>query len=155
MTVVLADTTAPPNWEMRVRLSANVEPGTQVGRLTLTLGFPKLFSYLRVEPGDPLKPDIAEVKVEPVKAAGDASSVQLEVLPIKGANSIPSGALANLVFKIADEAEPGSAEITASDVKAWGPAPAAAAVVAAAGPAARITIAPGGLPIFNCFFYMH
>jgi hypothetical protein len=142
---------------MRVRVSTAVEPGTELGRLTFKLTFPKLFGYVRAEAGDPLKGDIAEVKVEPVKTAGapDEASVQIEVLPAKGAKTIPGGAFANLVFKIPDEAKPGEVQMTASDVQAWGPSPAAATVMAAAGPAAKITIAEGGLPIFNCFFYMH
>jgi hypothetical protein len=158
-TVVVGDATAPPNWEVRVPVSLKVDSGIEVGRLTLRIVYrPDVLQFLRVERPQPLEEAGFDVKAETLKDSDPQGTASLRLTADPTADpprALPVGPVANLVFKVANDAEPGTSPVGARDVSAWQPAPATAAVEAGAGAEATVTIAPEGLPIFACFFYMH
>lgn len=172
VTVVVNDATAPPDWETRLPLSLVLADGTDTGRITMKLGYPaKILRFERIERAEGLEKTGIEIKATATPPAKDADTgtVTVEIGTGKGATSIPSGVLGNAVFKViytepdplavgAEEAAKAAQQdkfpVTAESVQAFGIA-APFAPLSATGRAATFTIAPGGLPIFACFFYMH
>jgi len=158
-TVVLGSATAPPEWEVRVPISLTLGEGTQVGRFTIRIAYPaQVLRYIKVERSEPLEKAGLDVKAEPVKGAAGADTAHLQieiVASAKESKPIPSGVIANVVFNVTDKAEPRSWPITVDEVKAWAPSPSSAELKSADGRPGTLTVAPPGLPIFACFFYMH
>lgn len=172
VTVMVNDATAPPDWEARLPLSLVLAEGTSTGHVTLKMTYPAtILRFERIERAEGLERTAIELKAtaEPAAKDADVASVSVEVGAGKGTKAIPSGVLGNAVFKVIytepDPLEVGAEEaakqaqqdkfpITIDSVQAWTTS-APFTPVPAAGRVATFTIAPGGLPIFACFFYMH
>jgi hypothetical protein len=157
VTVSIGDTTAPPDWELSVPVAAELAAGAQVGRLSVTVTYPKAaVEYVGVRGTETLKNAGFDVKAGTPASKADIGSVALEFAPAQNkTGTLPPGRIAIIEFKIAHDAEEKAWEMAAGDVKAWGPAPAAPVLKTAAAAPATLTVASGGLPIFACFFYMH
>jgi hypothetical protein len=157
--ISLADATAPPNWELRIPVSLKLAAGTEVGRVTARIVYrPEVLKFESIQRSDTLGKAGLDVKVEPLKDSAEpgTASLRLEVPAASGGVKVPAAVLGILVFRVMDEAKEGTTPITVMDVRAWAPGGGSAPVVEAGpGPVATVTIAPGGLPIFACFFYMH
>jgi hypothetical protein len=155
VTVGLVDAIAPATWEIRVPVEVTVAPGTSVARVSFQVLYPaKILEYQRTEAAEMLQAAGIELKAQPPQTKSDPASVEIEIAANAKLKTLPSGRLGNVVFKIADAAEEGESAVKAAQVKAWGPTP-SAALGAAAGPDGKLTVAPPGLPIFACFYYMH
>ncbi len=157
-TVSISDTTAPPEWELRVPVSLTMAQGTDGGRLTMRVTYPaKMLTYVKAQATDTLKTAGFDVKAEAAKPEGEAGSIAIELMPAGSqAKKLPSGVVAILVFKVDSDAEEGKqGSLAAEDVKAWGPRPASPELKAASDRTAMFIVAPPGLPIYNCFLYMH
>jgi hypothetical protein len=158
VTLSLADVIAPPEWEMRVGLTMATAEGTQVGRVRMRVGYPsKVLQFVRVESSEELKGAGLELRAEPAKgtAAAETSWLDVEVPASAPPKALTAGRLGTLLFKVAGNAEARDWPLTIEDVHAWGVSSPSAELKAAAAPAAKMTVAPPGLPIFACFFYMH
>lgn len=157
VTVSIADTAAPPEWELRVPLSVKVEDGVTVGRMTFRVTFPAPpLEYTGLKVTDTL--DYLGFGATAGKPAvtGGIASIDLELKPVKAEwKPLRSGVATILIFKVAVDAEEKSFPIRAEDVKAWTPPPAATAIKAGSEREAMFVVAPPGLPIFACYFYMH
>lgn len=158
VTVLIADTTAPSEWELRVPVSVKLAEGAEVGRLSMRFVYPsKILTFVSANATETLKGAGFGVTAEAAKIEGDVASVALTLQPAdKKLTVLPAGVVTIVVLKVAEDAEEmKSWSLTAEDVKAVGRAPKAVELKAVAGQAGTLLIAPGGLPIFNCFFYMH
>jgi hypothetical protein len=158
VTISLADVIAPPEWEMRVGVSMATAEGAEVGRVTMRVGYPAaVLQFLRAESSEELKGAGVELRGQTVNgpAGAETAWVQVEAPAATPRKALPSGRLGTLLFKVAETAEPRDWPLTVADVHAWGVSPPPAELKAAAAPAAKMTVAPPGLPIFACFFYMH
>lgn len=160
VTVSIADTAAPPNWELSVPVSVTFAAGAEVGRLSMRLAYPaRALRYETVKGTDTLKKAGFDVTASAPPPAGkeETGAVSLEFRPAAGGNSkgLPSGTIAIVVFKVSVDAEEKNWPMRAEQVQAWGTGADAAEIKTAAGPEAKLTVSPAGLPIFGCFFYMH
>lgn len=158
VTVTIRDTAAPPNWELSVPVTVTLAAGAEVGRLSLRLPYPtKALRYESVKGTDTLKKAGFDVTGSAPATKLETGAVSLEFRPAVGTESkgLPSGTVAIVVFKVQVDAETKDWPMKVEDVRAWGPGTTAAELKAAAGPDAKFTVSPAGLPIFGCFFYMH
>lgn len=159
VTVTIADTAAPQEWEVSVPVAVKLTDGTQIGRLSMKLVYPaKVLRYASVKSTDSLKGAGFEVKADAPVITGTTGTLPLAFEPTPAAaaaKGIPSVRIAIVVFKVVKDAEEKSWPMTTKDVQAWAFGNAATPVSAASGPPAKFVVSPAGLPIFGCFFYMH
>lgn len=159
VTVRASDSLAPQDWDIRVPITATVAEGTQVGRLMLRVVYPtKVLTFKELELAVALKDASFEATAEPVvpPPSDENSAMLIAISTPKGEpKAIPSDALLNVIFRTSNLVDPGTWPVTVEGVQAWSATSPPTAVIADAGPAATITVAPAGLPIFACFFYMH
>ena len=159
VTVTIADTAAPQEWEVSVPVAVKLTEGTHVGRLSMKLVYPaKVLRYASVKSTDSLKGAGFEVTAGAPVVTGETGALPLEFKPTAAAaaaKGIPPARVAIVVFKVVKDAEEKSWPMTTKDVQAWALGSAATPVIAASGPAAKFVVSPAGLPIFGCFFYMH
>ncbi len=157
-TLSIQNAMAPPEWELRVPVTLTVPDVLQIGRLKTRITYPtNMIDFQKVQATNTLKEAGYDLKVDIAKPTGTAGSVQVEtVAAFQKGKRLPSGIIAILVFKVANDAKEGdSFALTAEDVHAWGLKAGSGEVKVVAEVAATVTVSPAGLPIFNCFFYMH
>ena len=157
VTVTIADTAAPQEWEVSVPVAVKLTDGTQVGRLSMKLVYPaKVLRYASVKSTDTLKGAGFDVTAGTPVITGDTGALPLEFKPTAAAaaKGIPAARIAIVTFKVVKDAEEKSWPMTTKDVQAWAFGD-TSPVKAASGPAAKFVVSPAGLPIFGCFFYMH
>ena len=159
VTVIVADTAAPQEWEVSVPVAVKLEDGTQLGRLSIKLVYSsKVLKYASVKSTETLKGAGFEVAAGTPVVNETTGELPLEFKPTPGATSpkgIPSARIAIVVFKVVKDAEEKTWPMTTKDVQAWAFGAGGAAVKTASGPPAKFVVSPAGLPIFGCFFYMH
>lgn len=158
VTVTIADTAAPQEWEVSVPVAVKLTDGTQVGRLSMKLVYSsKVLRYSSVKSTDTLKGAGFEVTAGTPAITGETGALPLEFKPTAAAaaaKGIPTARIAIVVFKVVKDAEEKSWPMTTKDVQAWTFGD-TSPVKAASGPPAKFVVSPAGLPIFGCFFYMH
>ena len=158
VTVIVADTAAPQEWEVSVPVAVKLDDETRIGRLTMKLVYSsKVLKFASVKSTETLKGAGFEVTAGTPVVNAETGELPLEFKLTPGATSpkgIPSARIAIVVFKVVKDAEEKTWPMSTKDVQSWafeGGAP----VKTASGPAAKFVVAPAGLPIFGCFFYMH
>jgi hypothetical protein len=159
VTVIVADTAAPQEWEVSVPVALKLADGTQVGRLSMKLVYSsKVLKYASVKSTETLKGAGFEVSAGTPEVNETTGELPLEFKLTPGATSpkgIPSARIAIVVFKVVKDAEEKTWPMSTKDVQAWAFGAGGAPVKTASGPPAKFVVAPAGLPIFGCFFYMH
>ncbi len=157
-TLTIDNAMAPPAWELRVPVTLAVPAVLDVGRLRARITYPTdMIEFEKVQATNTLKEAGFDLKVEGIKPTGKTAAVQIETIAaFKKGQKLPNGVIAILVFKVGNDAKEGDQfSVAAEDVHAWGRTANSPEVKAGSAGPSTVTVAPAGLPIFNCFFYMH
>lgn len=157
VTITIGDTAAPPEWHLSVPLAATVQPAAEVGRLSLLIVYPsKVLTFGKARPTDTLRKAGFDIIAGPTKVSGETGWLAVELKASrKDSDTLPSGTLGILEFKVDKDAPQKTWRMTAEEINAWSPQPDARKLTVAYTGPASVLVTPPGLPILSCFFYMH
>ncbi len=145
-----------PGKEVAIALLLDVTTGAEVGSTIAEVSFPrKLLTFQQIKPGVIAQAEGAEVRgvLKKDDPAKDISVITITATAKKG-SSLSTGALADLVFKIAGDAPVGETVDLNLSAKAF-------AVGDASRPVTPVAVEDGAIrvtkfaPDSTCYFYMH
>src|SRR5262249_54842916 len=144
-----------PGAETMVTGVLSVAAGTELGTLRAQISFPSdQISFQEVKKGLSIEAAGAEVTTQVTKDEPAAGSSTMELAVVsKSGKPIPTGILADLVFKISKDVKPGVIIILKNKVTALDSSN--QPIPSAGGTDGKLTVLDKPPSIFSCFFYMH
>ncbi|MBI2821708.1 MAG: hypothetical protein HYX74_05735 [Acidobacteria bacterium] len=155
--LLLGFDTSAPGFQVSVPLILQAAGEVSIGSITAKVEFPKVsleFQHAKLGLAAELADAQVSANLKTDEASPDHSVVQV-MIATEGGKTLQSGVVANLVFKISEDAAVGDSlalKITASVLTAADPPKAVHPVVSEDG---EVQVAATPPVITSCFFYMH
>lgn len=155
VTLDLAADDQIPGAELMVTAVLSVAEGTKLGTLRAQISFPSgMISFQELKRGLSIEAAGAEVTTELKTDEPGAGVNTLNVAVIsKSGNPIPTGILADLVFKLSKETKPDEKIVLKNKVTALNTS--SQPIVSVGGTDGKVTVLDKPPAVFSCFFYMH
>jgi hypothetical protein len=144
-----------PGYEVTLTLNLRVPEGVAISKAVSEITYPgNLLSFVEAMRGLSAEAAGAEVMAEAEDPGGETAILRVTIAAKEG-DSIPSGILADLRFKISEEAPADETKVPLKNkVFAWSDQVPPTPIESITGEDGEVTISATP-PVFACFFYMH
>ena len=144
-----------PGYEVTITLNLRSPEGVAIGKAVSEITYPgKTLEFVEVIRGLSAEAVGAEVTAEAEDPGGETSILRVTIAAKEG-DSIPSGILADLRFKISEEAPADETKVPLKNkVSAWSDQVPSTPIESITGKDGEVTISATP-PVFACFFYLH
>ena len=152
-TLDLSSDIESPGYEVTLAISLTVPEGVAIGKAVSEITYPgQTFEFVEVMPGPSAEAVGAEVTAEAGDPGGQTSTLRVSIAAKEG-DSIPSGILADLRFKISEDADDTKVPLK-NKVSAWSDQVPPTPIESITGKDGELTISSTP-PFFACLFYLH